>query len=273
MQTIAKAALRSGKMGEPLPDLYECQIAERVSWRRGATSMVAGPPGSYKSTLALNMTVQWALQGMTAVYVSADSDAHTVAKRCAGILTGDPMDVIDPPPPSDPSKPYTNPLRAGVYTNDLRRLSNIHWEFRGLNVSQLDNRLKTFETMYGDTPDLVVLDNLMNCVDGPSDFSGQITMCRDLDEVARAARCHIMILHHTKEMPPGKGPIDPPARWEIQGKVAQFPRLILTMAAEAERLKVATVKNTNGPQDATGRTYADFVVNPDNARISEVIVR
>lgn len=253
MQTLAKATLRSGNTGTPLPTVYESLAERRAHFRRGGTSMIAGPPGAYKSTLALNLACAWALDDMTGIYVSADADEHTVGKRCAGILSGDSSDTIE------------KTIRTGGYSEHLRKLHGIHWEFKGLSVRQLDERLKAFDAMYGMFPDWVFIDNLMNCVAGPGDWNGQIEMCRDLDAMARAARCHIAILHHTQE---GGGDIsEPQPIWAIQGKVSQFPRLIINVAAVNNHMMAAVVKNTNGPMDRTGRDYNDFMINQKNYRI------
>jgi RecA-family ATPase len=244
--------MRSGRTGLPLPDPYPNLTDMKVRFRRGGTSMIAGPPGSYKSTLALNMLTQWAGDGVTAFYVSADSDEATVAKRCAAILSGDVTEAVE------------KTIRKGKYTTTLNRLADVRWSFRALDIDGLALYLQAFEAVYGHVPDLVVVDNLMNCVSGPADFQGQITMTRDLDSLARDMRAHIMILHHTSEQYQGT---QPPPRWNIQGKVSQFPRLILTLNCVQERLSVAVVKNTNGPQQADGGLYTDFIVDTGNCRI------
>jgi RecA-family ATPase len=231
--------------------------SEGIDFRRAGTSMIAGEPGSYKSTLALNLVCAWAQMGVTCLYVSADADPHTVAKRCAGIVTGHPAEMIEPV------------IRTGSYTDDLLKLRSINWEFKSLDVGAVDKRMRAIDAMIGSPPDLVVIDNLMNCVSSPTAFEEQVTMTRDLDEMARASGSHVMILHHTKESPPGKGKtFKPPARWEIQGKVSQFPRLILTVCEEAGHLGVACVKNTNGPQDRNANNWLDFQVNADNYQVT-----
>src|SRR5580700_11326638 len=95
MQSVARAAVRSGRMGQPLPDIYSNLGDIRSKFRRGGCSMLAGPPGSFKSIFALNLACKWASAGVSGFYVSADSDQHTVAKRCAAILSGDPADVVE----------------------------------------------------------------------------------------------------------------------------------------------------------------------------------
>lgn len=266
METVARALRRSGSMGEPLPDVYQTLAEAQIKFRRGGTSILAGWPGAFKSTFAINCLVRWAKDpAFVALYISADSDNFTVAKRCSSIITGDPMTLVE------------ETLREGSYAKPLRTLSNVHWEFRPLNIQQLDERLVALNQMHGKMPDLVVIDNLMNVVSNPTDYSGQMTMCRDLDTVSRAAGSHVMILHHTHELSQNtKMPAAPQAVWELHGRVAQFPRLILTLAAQANpeqdksHLMLACVKNTNGPADRTGRTYEDFIINTPNAQITEI---
>lgn len=268
MQTVHRAVRRAGQMGEPLPEVYPSLTRAEIKFRRGGTSMLAGWPGSFKSTFALNLMIQWAKQGMVILYVSADSDEYTVAKRVAAMVTGDRMVDVE------------KTIRQGAYASQLVSIGSVHWEFRPLNIAQLDERMTALRKMHGKFPDLVIFDNLMNMVANPTDYAGQMTMCRDLDTAARAASSHIMILHHTHEQAMNKkAPAVPQPVWELHGKLAQFPRMILTLAAQADNetetahLMVAPVKNSNGPQDRTGQTYEDFMISTPSARIREVEFR
>jgi RecA-family ATPase len=265
MQTVGRAVRRSGRMGDPLPEVYPSLTQAELFFRRGGTSLLAGWPGAFKSTFALNLLIHWARQGMTALYISADSDEFTVAKRVVAMITGTPMKEVEAG------------LRRGEYQNELKQLTNVHWEFRPLNVEQIDERLVAMEKMHGKKPDVVFVDNLMNMVPNPTDYGAQMTLTRDLDTMARGAKSHIMILHHTHEGPQNKSrPATPQAIWEVHGKVNQFPRMVLTLAANADadkheaHLMVAGVKNTNGPSDRTGQTYEDFIIDTQSARIRGV---
>src|SRR5207247_7888101 len=110
--------------------------------------------------------------------------------------------------------------------------------------------------MHGRFPDLIVIDNLLNMLPNPTDYSGQMIYIRDLDQLARAASSHVLVLHHTHEQAINKSrPATPQPVWDLHGRLSQFPRLILTLAAnsdpvtETAHLMVACVKNTNGPCD------------------------
>lgn len=266
MQTVARAIKRAGVTGEPLPDVYPSLEKAKVKFRRGGTSVWAGHPGSFKSTFALNNLVLWARDpDFVALYVSADSDEHTVGKRCVAMQSGEPMEKIE------------EPIREGEYAEYLENLRYVHFEFRPLNMTQLEERMTAIQKMHGKFPDLVVIDNLMNMVDNPTDYSGMMTMVRDLDTLARAASSHVAILHHTHETNQKvTAPARPQPIWELHGRIAQFPRLVLTLAAQQNpehtqaHLMVACVKNTNGPDDRTGREYTDYIIETASARVSEI---
>ncbi len=226
--------------------------------------MIAGLPGSYKSTFALNLTVAWAKAGKSGLYISADSDPFTVGKRCAGIISGDPLDIAE------------RTIRTDGYKKDLDTLNSIHWVFRDINMAAIDRRMYAFREKAGTFPDFVVIDNLMNMVDGPGDWNGQEKMVRDLDKMARAASSHVMILHHIQEndkYAKADNAGMPPARHRIMGKLSQFPRLVLTLGHSQEMLRCGIVKNTNGEDQADGGFYVDLLINHENARIVELMCR
>lgn len=249
-------------MGAPLPGTFGILESRKAKFRRGATSMIAGPPGAFKSVFALNIVTDWALKGMAGLFISADSDEFTVAKRCAGILTGDPLDEIE------------KTIRKGAYEKTLNRIGDIHFEFESCDLKKICDRILAFEVMYGKNPDFIILDNLMNMVDSPDDHSGQIRMTRDLDTLARKVGCHVMILHHTRE--DDKDTTQPQPVWCIQGKVNQFPRMILTLncgqGGRQRSLMVAAVKNTNGPGTRDGSDFDTFTVDTANCQVHEPFI-
>src|SRR5215467_6031638 len=125
MQTPHKMARRTATMGQPLPDIYHTLARNKAHFRRAGTSMIAGPAGSFKSTLALNLAIGWVQKGQRGLYVSADSDGFTVTKRCAAIITADPMDMVE------------KTIRSGAYEVPLETISDLNFECRGLSVKQV----------------------------------------------------------------------------------------------------------------------------------------
>jgi RecA-family ATPase len=249
-----------------LPSPYKTLTDAQIRFKTGVTSLLAGEPGSFKSTLALNFLEAWVRQDVSALYIAAEDDELTIAKRLAAIMTGDWVADVE------------RTIRDGTYDAQLREFSKlVHFEFRSLRIQAIAERMEAFKQMHGAFPNVLVIDNLMSMVDDPTDYHGQMTMVRDLSQIAATAPCHVLIMHHTKEHPEKrKMAPQPPPRWEIHGKVSQFPKLILTVdtvgndETPEKHMGVAPVKNTDGPQDKTGRTYVDFMVHPEQAKVYEL---
>lgn len=254
MQSLGKAVTRSTSVGSSLPTIYGSMQQRKITFRRGATSMIAGPPGSYKSTLALNLLVGWAEKGKSALYVSADSDEFTVGKRVAAIATGDKVSVVE------------KHLRKGAYS-DVLNMPRVRFVFTPLDIRGLDRNLRAYEAVYGSFPDVIFIDNLTNAIDsGGEEWGAMRQMAKDLDTISRASQSHVCILHHSSESWEDQ---NPPPRWKIQGKVSAIPRLVLTMNAVGSHMMIACVKNTNGPQDPSAKDYDDYIIDTSTMRVRD----
>lgn len=251
LYSIAKFASRTGRLGRPLESPFPVFDMENVRFRYGATSMIAGKPGAFKSTLALNLLVRWVGSGHSAVYFSVDSDEFTVARRLAGIMTGAEAQKVD-----------TDFLagRHADYMPSLKQFGNVRFEYRSMEMDDIADRLAAYEAVHGSYPGIVFIDNLIDFSESSDDWSRMIDMLREFDALARETRSHICVLHHASE---GYGnACDPVPRAAIQGKVSQIPRLILTVAASGSALAVCCVKNTNGPQYPDANHWMPFSVQP-----------
>ena len=259
MYSPRRFASRVGNIGQKLPDVYRALGREGIHFRRGAVSMIAGTPGSFKSVLALNMTASWSKQGVTSLYLSADSDEFTVVRRLSGILTGDSADVVE-------SRLTRHDTER--YEKALATLDGVEFEYEQFDFEELVIRVKSYEAVYGAFPDVVVLDNLIDFVSNPMAWDEMQVLIKNCDGLAKEIKSHVLILHHAKLQavnPNARNPRplgQPPADHEIQGRMTQFPRLALTMAATGLNTSVACVKNTNGPQYRDATHYIEFVVLP-----------
>jgi len=223
--------------------------------------MIAGNPGSFKSIMALNIMTQWAKAGLSGVYFSADSDEFTVARRAGAILTGDAEELVE-------ARMVAGD--GGKYAQALTRLDAVKFVYKSLDIDGITVELQSFESVYGAYPDFVIVDNLMDYVDSAGEWELMRTLTRDLDVIARKTTAHVCILHHTSEASVPAGVVPPSS--SIQGKVTQKARLVLTLAARGMSLEAACVKNTNGPQDPTGRTTMQFFVR-SSLRVDDVSYR
>jgi hypothetical protein len=256
---LRKFSGRVGQIGKPLPTPFKTFGDNRVTFRHGATSMIAGAPGSFKSVLALNMAAYWANHGLTGMYFSADSDEMTVSRRISGILTGDPIERIEAAMIKGDRAPYIKSLSC---------MDDIQFEYEQLDMDGITTRLQSHEAVYGAFPDVIWIDNLIDFVDAPDDWGGMLQMIKDLDALSREIKAHICILHHAKlrgggdnRKKPDPSEADrPPADWEIQGRVTQIPRLVLSVKESGMCLNVACIKNTNGPMQRDGSKYMEFQV-------------
>lgn len=267
METLHRSVRRQGSLGAPLPSIFPSLEAARILFRRSGFSMVAGRAGNYKSTFVQNLCAHWVRRDshMAILYVAADSDNNQVSSLMAAMVSGDPTSKTE------------LTVASGGYADALASVANIEWEFRALDHNEISERMDAMKDKWGKFPDLVVVDNLMNIVINPTDYSGQSTMMRNLKAIALSSGSHVMVLHHTRAEPQKKTRVGyPPPRWEIHGKLEQFPTLVLTIATDIDNmrdygvLRVAPVKNRTGPDDESGETFIEYEIKPSNGRVSEI---
>ena len=254
MYSLHKFAGRTGKLGTPLPDPFPEFDANRIRFRHGGTSLIAGTPGSYKSIFALNLVTKWADQH-SILYFSADSDEFTVAKRLSSIINDHDSETVDQRMTEDPKWRQS-------YQQSLVSVQNAKFVYKSLEFDTIQDHLAAFEAVHGAFPDIVFIDNLIDTVDDPTDWGGMIHFIKQADVLSRETGSHVCILHHASEGWAQGNPGMPPPSWAVQGKVNQIPRLVLTVAAQETWMRMACVKNTNGPMDPTAQRYMSFVVQP-----------
>ena len=82
-----------------------------------------------------------------------------------------------------------------------------------------------------------------------------------VSKLTRIAGALVIVLAHMGEdkVDPGSAP---QPRTKLQGKVSHLPKLILSLAFDGQRLKIAAVKNRFGPADASGKNYKELWCSP-----------
>lgn len=259
MYSLKRSATRTGQLGKPLPIQFGTWDTAQVQFRRGATSMIAGIPGSFKSVLALNMAAWWASrQHLSVLYFSADSDEYTVRRRVTGIITGNSQARIE-------TSMDANPHFCDA---ELSKLGNIEWVYDRMNAEGVKDHIEAFEVVYGAYPEAVFVDNLIDFAESPDDWAGMLLFIREMDAVARKTKAHICILHHAKIRTENKRSGWPPGDWEVTGKVTQLSRMVITVASEGRYLYWAPIKNTSGPQDREANMRYGFFVK-ESMRIKD----
>jgi len=258
VRTLARAVGSKDIGGEPLPTIFRTFDANKVVIRRAEISMIAGTPGAGKSTLALALALR---SKVPTLYVSADTNAHTMAMRLLSMITGKPQSEAE------------NMLNNDV--DNSRRIINeasghIFWSFESApTLVDIDQEVLAFEELWGCAPTLIVVDNLMDVAnDGGEEFASMRSTIKELKYLARDTNAAVLVLHHTKESYVGN-PCQP--RSALQGMVAQLPALICTVGTNAPGyIAVAPVKNRYGKADPSGDTAFWLQFNPEIMDVSDI---
>jgi predicted ATP-dependent serine protease len=218
--------------------------------------MIAGEPGAGKSTLALAMALR---MNVPTLYLSADTNAHTMAMRLYSMITGESQQNAEIAIERDPI----------AAREKLALASHIYWSFDSSpNLGDLDDECMAIEELLGKPPELIVVDNLMDvAMDGGEEFSGMRGAMKELKFLARDTNAAVLVLHHTSES--YKSEPTPP-RAALQGKVAQLPALILTVGQQAGLMAVSSVKNRYGKADPSGSSPVWLQFNPEYMYLADL---
>lgn len=236
---------------EPLPDVLGFQ-KHGIVVRRGQVTMISAQPNDGKSLLTLWMCLQWALLGYRSLYFSADTDEETTLRRAAATITGKTQNTIEQRMREgwDEIQSALADLNGGVAFDFETDPSYLH----------IYEELVAYHELWGDYPQIVVVDNLMDVAgDNDDEYGGMRDTTRAMKRFARVTGCAVILLHHCNET--DKRENHPPARREITGKVAQKPEMILTVQLDGSVMRVACVKNRSGPKDPKGIIHYQLMVD------------
>jgi predicted ATP-dependent serine protease len=255
----ASRAISKAQDAAPLPVVAELSSLHELGVlpRMGQMLMIVGQPGAGKSTFALWYAFKLALP---CLYFSADMAAHTAATRLAALVTGETVDWC------------SGVLEGGgsEWLGDELSTSPISWCFDSSpSMQDIADELDAYVELFDAYPAVIVIDNAMN-VEGSSDegSGGLRYILSELHRLARETGSAVVVLHHAREE---GNPLEPSAREKVQGKVAQLPEIILTVALDGDEFKIAPVKNRNGYQDPTGKNYRRLAALPEKASFDHYI--
>lgn len=220
--------------------------------------MIAGPPGSMKTVLMMNIVNNMGA-GVPTLYHSSDSDDFTMATRAYAMLTGSTTDEAEEVISSTPDEA----------TNVLSAMGNIRWDFHPApSLDHLWMEAEAFREVWGEYPHHTVIDILMDV-----DYEGvgeqnYWSLMGELKTMARDQETSLTVVHHTSESAKGG---TPPPRSAIMGKASHLPTTILTLwgDAHAGTLDVSVVKNRFGPQDALAKRFFRMKADPSVCLIEE----
>jgi len=246
MLSLHQAAAKSTNDYALLPDLFPKLQQEGIRFRRGQMTMIAGQPNAGKSLIALWMAVQ---MKVPTLYISADTDGYTTAIRAASMITGHKVSTVE--------EAFATGAGQDFYGAELESIKHLQFDFYpSPTLDEIDLSIRAYAEAYGEYPHMIIVDNAMNVVSLHNDeWAGLREIAKAMHHIARETDAGVMLLHHTSEAE-GKPDI-PPSRKAIQGKIAQLPEMILTVALVpySGEFRVAVVKNRFGKHSATGDKF------------------
>lgn len=240
MLWLHQAVLAPAAAAPVIPNIFPSMAGRGMQLRVGECSMIAGPPGAGKSSLALAIAVR---AQVPTLYFSADTTLVTQQIRLLSMLTGEDQNTVA-------YMMRANPTWA---SSVLEQAKHIAMDAASApTLEHIENSMAAFEVAQGETPSLVVVDNAGDIAfDSGDEFSSLRTLMRELRWFARDANCAMLVLHHTSEAAQGN-PCPPQSA--LHGKIAQVPAAIYTVTSDAEPgyLGVAAVKNRYGVPNRNG---------------------
>lgn len=248
MRTLATAARKPKDSGSFLPDIFPSLGAAGIRLRLGTAAYIAGTPGSMKTGLALYWVVKLAQrQGLPCLYFSCDSEDFEMVERTAALLTGDTTAQV-----------RANPQHYADVLADLP----IRMSFEDSpSYNDVALEVAAYAEVFGEFPKVIVIDNLMNLAGETEDeWGAHRDHAKVIHKLTRITGALVLVLAHMGEdrVDPGSKPAP---RTKLQGKVSHLPKVILSLAFDGQRLKVAAVKNRFGPADASGNTFYELYAN------------
>lgn len=236
-------------------------LAERgVALRSGELSVIAGPPGAGKSTMALALAVR---SKSPCVYFSADTTEHTMKVRSLMMLTG--MDREDAEASMAADRVWASQvLSAGI--------GHIAWDTSSApTLEHIELTLDAFREARGEDPTLVIIDNAGDVAfDSGDEFGSLRTLMRELRWFSRETGAAFCVLHHTTERVQGN---PAPPQSSLHGKIAQVPALILTVVSDAEPgfIGVGVTKNRYGKARSDGSDPVWLRYDPEHMAVTDLL--
>jgi len=220
--------------GEPLPGVLDTLVQADIRFHRGELAMIAAPPGGGKSTLALTLAVR---MQVPCLYVLCDMGPHNSTVKIGSILTGKSNDEV---------RGWEKGYLRDVIARGAPHLGLAHES--GPTLADLDEMVQAAIEVRGAPPAALWLDNLKDLSGIPGERHQRDQEAANiLKQLASRYQMAVIALAHTK-VPTGNRVGRPQSMDEIKGQVSEDPRVIVTVATDADAgvLRLAAVKNTHG---------------------------
>ena len=258
MRSLDRAVRSLDREAMTIPMPFKAWTDQHISIRRGEVSMIAGPPGAGKSTVALGIAIK---SQVPTLYASCDSHESTMAIRSISMATGMGQQAVEERIVAEPQ------WAASILRENV---GHIKWMFDAApTLKDLEDEINVYRELTGNNPQLVVVDNAVDITHESGDeFSSLRNLMREVKWWSRETGAAFLILHHTSEGYEGN---PCPPRAALHGKIAQIPSVILTLSsAQPGFMAAAAVKNRYGPADASGRSAVWLEYHPENMTLKDM---
>ena len=153
------------------------------------------------------------------------------------------------------------------YEDELSFLDNVRFTYGDSpTYDDLVLDLAAYHETFGDWPKVLVIDNLMNVTgDNENEWASMRDTAKVIHKLTRITGAAVIVLHHAAD--DRTDPSTPAPHKSSQGKVAQLPKAIWSLALAGDELRVAPVKNRWGRADPTGNTFVSLHADPARRRI------
>lgn len=257
MRYLHQTVLTPDREVVTVPGMYASLADRGVGLRSGEISLIAGPPGAGKSTLALALAVR---SGIPTLYFSADSTENTQRVRLLAMLLD--IEQSDAEAAMKADREWASQV--------LSQASHIAWDTRSNpSLEHIELTIEAFREAQGEDPGFIIIDNAGDVAfDSGDEFGSLRTLMRELRWFARDTAAAVCVLHHTRE---GEGNPAPPQS-SLHGKIAQVPALVLTVTSTAEPgfMGVAPVKNRYGRACPAGNDPVWLRYDPANMQLEDL---
>jgi replicative DNA helicase len=245
LRSLGQAVRRTGNLAAELPMPWPSLSAHRITFRRGQASLLAAAPGGGKTIFALAYAIE---SRVPTLFVSADTDLATMAVRAAAMVTGWSQEQVE-----------SVGLQSPQIEAALGQLAHIRWaDDNQPTVEDIYLEVKAYAEVFGEFPELVVIDNLIDVQAGreiEKDWAGTRAVVDGLKRLARESEAHVLILAHaTGRYEDGHDPIP---LGGLEWKPGKNVELVLTMHwGQGMELRICPVKNRSGKAAADGSIHA-----------------
>lgn len=263
MLTLAQSAAVRGSAGEPLPVVWKALNDKGTNFLRGQLVLVAAGPGTGKSAFVLSYALK---SKVSALYFSADSDAYIQLSRSLAIL-------------GDMNMSEAGDLARSESYDKIRSIvggSPVRFSYDpSPTLEHIERQVIAYEELYGDFPELIVIDNALDVVFDAEDDQAQSLdqLMAWLHDMARTTEACVIVLHHVTG--PYNDANQPIPLSGVKGQIGRVPELILTLHkgeesyGDADNLRVSTVKNRGMKADPSGNDYAELTFDGYRMNITD----